>query len=106
MYHIVDVVQTAMGRAVLESQLVKVGLMPPYSQVPKHISIYTKIDAKKIPNSICIDIFYRDLRCLLVSASIIFLVIDVIIIEFHQTESFKKNIPIFMKSRKCYDLYF
>lgn len=28
-----NVVQTAMGRAVLESQLVKVGLMPPYSQV-------------------------------------------------------------------------
>lgn len=28
-----NVVQTAIGRAVLESQLVKVGLMPPYSQV-------------------------------------------------------------------------
>lgn len=28
-----NVVQTAMGRAVMESQLVKVGLMPPYSQV-------------------------------------------------------------------------
>lgn len=30
-----NVVQTAMGRAILESQLVKVGLMPPYSQVSK-----------------------------------------------------------------------
>lgn len=30
-----NVVQTAMGRAVLESQLVKVGLMPPYSQVSR-----------------------------------------------------------------------
>lgn len=28
-----NVVQTAVGRAVLESQLVKIGLMPPYSQV-------------------------------------------------------------------------
>lgn len=28
-----NVVQTAIGRAVLESQLVKIGLMPPYSQV-------------------------------------------------------------------------
>lgn len=28
-----NVVQTAIGRAVLESQLVKIGLMPPYSPV-------------------------------------------------------------------------
>lgn len=32
-----NVVQTAMGRAVLESQLVKVGLMPPYTQVPSEL---------------------------------------------------------------------
>lgn len=32
-----NVVQTAMGRAVLESQLVKVGLMPPYSPVPNEL---------------------------------------------------------------------
>lgn len=32
-----NVVQTAMGRAVLESQLVKVGLMPPYSPVPSEL---------------------------------------------------------------------
>ncbi|XP_055315656.1 phosphatidylinositide phosphatase SAC2 isoform X1 [Sitodiplosis mosellana] len=34
-----NVVQTAMGRAVMESQLVKVGLMPPYSQVPDQLKI-------------------------------------------------------------------
>lgn len=34
-----NVVQTAMGRAVLESQLVKVGLMPPYSPVPDKLKI-------------------------------------------------------------------
>lgn len=34
-----NVVQTAMGRAILESQLVKVGLMPPYSPVPDQLKI-------------------------------------------------------------------
>lgn len=33
-----NVVQTAVGRAVLESQLVKIGLMPPYSQVNYHFT--------------------------------------------------------------------
>lgn len=32
-----NVVQTALGRAVLESQLVKVGLMPPYTPVPTQL---------------------------------------------------------------------
>lgn len=32
-----NVVQTAIGRAVLESQLVKVGLVPPYTPVPDQL---------------------------------------------------------------------
>lgn len=32
-----NVVQTALGRAMLESQLVKVGLMPPYTPVPTQL---------------------------------------------------------------------
>jgi hypothetical protein len=32
-----NVVQTALGKAVLESQLVKLGLAPPYSQLPDEL---------------------------------------------------------------------
>lgn len=34
-----NVVQTAIGRAVLESQLVKVGLVPPYTPVPEQLKL-------------------------------------------------------------------
>ncbi|XP_053682062.1 phosphatidylinositide phosphatase SAC2 isoform X2 [Sabethes cyaneus] len=34
-----NVVQTAIGKAVLESQLVKLGLAPPYSQLPEQLKI-------------------------------------------------------------------
>lgn len=34
-----NVVQTAIGRTVLESQLVKVGLVPPYTPVPDQLKI-------------------------------------------------------------------
>lgn len=34
-----NVVQTALGKAVLESQLVKLGLAPPYSQLPVELKV-------------------------------------------------------------------
>ncbi|XP_062536604.1 phosphatidylinositide phosphatase SAC2 isoform X5 [Armigeres subalbatus] len=34
-----NVVQTALGKAVLESQLVKLGLAPPYSQLPEQLKV-------------------------------------------------------------------
>lgn len=34
-----NVVQTAIGKAVLESQLVKLGLAPPYSQLPEQLKV-------------------------------------------------------------------
>lgn len=34
-----NVVQTAIGRSVMESQLVKVGLVPPYTPVPDQLKV-------------------------------------------------------------------